>query len=226
MSLIVGRSVLKGFAFVIGALALGMASPKRADADLVRVNLNLGTSIALGCANGGSHQDVAKTPILKNTTAAAIGKGRTLYWKSSDSDYGSVKLEADLAPGATVQGLGHPGNSYTCTSSFVTSADLIVKKAQFATLTSATIEVQNIDSWVDAPPSITRVEVVSCSGPVLATIDVPAMPLAKGQLKSVTVPFSVPGGKKYLRVRADATKAVIERNEANNLMDDMNSCIY
>jgi hypothetical protein len=221
-----GKSVVKGF--VLAALAtigIGAAAPSAADADVIRPNFTIGTPIALGCANPSSHQDVAKTPVLKNVTTAAIPKGRTLYWKSTDGDSGSVKLEADLAPGATIQGIGKPGNGYSCTGNFVTSADLTVKKAQWASATSATIEVQNLDLWVDAPATVTRVEVVSCSGSVLATADLPAMALAKGQSKSATVVLAPTSGKKYLRVRADANKTLLERSEVNNLWDDINSCV-
>ena len=225
------KGVLKGLGFIVGALALGIvAAPKNAEADLIRAPLIvLGTTIPLTCSNSGSHQDVAKTPILKNTSGATLHAGQTLSWKSSDGDKGSVKLAADLAPNATIQGIGNPGNAFTCTASFVTSADLTIKGAQFnAGWTSATVQVQNLDSWVDAPPSVVKVEVVQCgSGTVLATGNSVAVPVAKGQAMTVTVPFSsAVSGKKYLRVRADANKQVIERNEQNNLSDDFNSCIY
>ena len=52
------------------------------------------------------------------------------------------------------------------------------------------------------------------------------MALAKGQSKSVTVPFAQASGRKYLRVRADVNKAIKERNEANNLWDDADTCIH
>jgi subtilase family serine protease len=227
----VRKGVLKGFVFVAGALALGIvATPKKAEADLVRAPLiTLGTSIALSCSNPGSHQDVAKTPILKNITTAPIKAGQTVHWKASDGDYGSMKLQADLAPGASISTIGKPGQSYTCTSNFFTSADLTVQSAQFTYgFAGANVTVQNLDSWVDAPPSIVRVEVVSCNGgAVLASADSSAVALAKGQSKTLSVPFaSAPSGRKYLRVRADANKQVIERNEANNLLDDYNSCLY
>jgi len=225
-----GKSVVKGFVFAaLAAVGVGAAAPRSADAQIIatQVPLSLGTTIAIACSNPGSHQDVAKTPILKNITSAAIPKGRTLYWKASDGDVGSVKLVADLAPGATIQGLGKAGNGYNCSSNFLTSADLTIRKAQFATATSASIEVQNLDAWVDAGPSVTRVEVVSCSGyQVLASADIPAMPVAKGQVKAVSVPLAATSGKRFLRVRADVNKNVMERSESNNLWDDFNSCVW
>lgn len=231
-------SAVKHLLVAAAALALGVATPKVADADnrmpvspmptmgTTIPNLYIGTSISLACSNPGSHQDVSKTPSLKNTSGAKIAKGQTLYWKATDGDSGSMKLEADLLPNQSVQVLGKPGNGYQCSSHFLTSADLTIKKAQFASWTSATVEVQNLDAWVDAGPSVTRVEVVSCSGPVLATVDLAPMPLAKGEVKSVTVPFAQASGKKYLRVRADVNKSIKERNESNNTWDDMNTCIH
>ena len=85
------------------ALALGIvATPKKAEADLVRAPLiTLGTSIALSCSNPGSHQDVAKTPILKNITTAPIKAGQTVHWTASDGDYGSMKLQAPMFFGSS-----------------------------------------------------------------------------------------------------------------------------
>jgi hypothetical protein len=220
-------TVKAGFAVVAAALfAAVVGAPRQANAELVRPVFNFGTPISLECANAGSHQDVAKTPIIKNTSGAAVAAGRTLFWKSNDGDYGSLKLQSDLAPGATVSAIGKPGNAYSCTSHFLTSPDLTIKKAAFSTSTSASIEVQNLDAWVAAGPSVVRIEVVSCSGPVLASIDTAPLAMAKGEVKAMTVPFGATSGKKYLRVRADATGKVFERDEKNNLWDDMNTCIH
>src|SRR4051812_30742897 len=51
---------------------------------------------ALTCSNPGSQQDVAKEPILKNTTGATLAKGTTIYWftkpASGTPEKGRVEL--------------------------------------------------------------------------------------------------------------------------------------
>jgi hypothetical protein len=225
MSMSSGKSLLKGIAFAVGAVALGVASPRTADADIVRMPIYLGTSIPLGCSNAGGSQDVAKTPVLKNTTSAPLPVGSTLWWKSTDGDSGQIKLDKALVPGATVEGLGHPGSAYTCSGSFLAMADLTVAKAQFTTQTSAFVEVQNLNPWVDTKPNITRVEVVSCSGPVLSTVDLTA-PIGKGEIKSFNVPFPAVGGQKYLHIQADATNLILEGNKKNNVWDEIGTCVH
>ncbi len=217
--------------FMVGAVSvMGLATPKDASADLMPINpvvvRTLATSIPITCMNPGSHQDVSKTPSLKNTAGGTIRKGQILSWKSSDGDHGTIKLDADLAPNASVQVLGQPGNGYTCTSSFTTSPDLTIRTAQWSTNTAIAVQLENTDSWVDAAPSVVHLEVMSCSGQVLAQSDSVAVPVAKGQIKPLS--FTVPPttGKRYLRVKADATNAVLEKNEMNNLFDAINSCVY
>jgi hypothetical protein len=72
----------------------------------------------LQCSNPGGQQDVAKEPVITNTTSKTLPKGQKIFWKSSDGDKGSVTLDAPLAPGKTVVDRGHAGpQSYTCTAS-------------------------------------------------------------------------------------------------------------
>jgi hypothetical protein len=220
-----GKSMLRGVAFVACAVALGMAAPKTAEADLITVPLYLGSYVAVGCSNAGGSQDVAKTPVLKNTTGATITAGHTLFWKSSDGDSGSVKLASDLVPNAWVEGMGHPGNAYSCTSNFTEWSDLKVQSAAFTGLTTAQVTVANIDPFVDAGASVTRVQVVSCSGPVLASMDLSPIAIGKGQSKVFNVTFRAQSGRKYLHIVADVNKQVIEGNEQNNVWDDEGTCI-
>lgn len=71
----------------------------------------------LQCSNPGGQQDVAKEPVITNTTSKTLPKGQKIYWKSSDSDKGTITLDAPLAPGKTVIDRGHAGQNYTCTAS-------------------------------------------------------------------------------------------------------------
>jgi len=73
-------------------------------------------AVILQCRNYGGQQDVAKNPDIINTTKATIPSGKTLYWKSTDGDSGSVVLQKALAPGAKVGVNGKPGQSYSCTA--------------------------------------------------------------------------------------------------------------
>jgi hypothetical protein len=73
--------------------------------------------LTLQCKNPGSHQDVGKTPNITNTTNQTLAKGRDIYWKSSDGDKGVIELDAPLAPGQSISGLGAAGQSYNCTAS-------------------------------------------------------------------------------------------------------------
>ena len=74
------------------------------------------TSVALQCRNYGGQQDVSKNPDIINSTKQTIPSGRTLYWKATDGDKGSVVLNQSLAPGGKVGVNGKPGQSYTCTA--------------------------------------------------------------------------------------------------------------
>lgn len=78
-----------------------------------------GVKVTLTCKNPGSHQDVAKTPIISNPNGPAVPSWKTIYWNSSDNDGGQV--QGPLAQGTQVQGLGKPGQNYTCTAYYYKS---------------------------------------------------------------------------------------------------------
>jgi hypothetical protein len=73
-------------------------------------------SVPLQCRNYGGQQDVSKNPDIINSTGKTIPSGKTLYWKSTDGDNGSVVLDKALAPGGKVGVNGKAGQSYTCTA--------------------------------------------------------------------------------------------------------------
>ena len=66
----------------------------------------------ISCSNPGTHQDVAKTPIITNTSNQNIGQSTKIFWQSSDNDSGFIY--GPLAKGASKSGLGQPGNAYSC----------------------------------------------------------------------------------------------------------------
>jgi hypothetical protein len=73
-------------------------------------------AVILQCRNYGGQQDVSKNPDIINITQQIIPKGKTLYWKSTDGDSGSVVLDKALAPGGKVGVNGKAGQSYTCSA--------------------------------------------------------------------------------------------------------------
>ena len=68
----------------------------------------------LPCRSPGTHQDVAKTPLIKNTTSDPLETGKNIYWSASDGDNGTITLQQPLPVNDEVQGLGSPGQVYTC----------------------------------------------------------------------------------------------------------------
>jgi len=220
---------MKKLALALAALVSSVAlfAGPRAEAQIAIVpGWTFGTSISVSCMNSGSSQDVAKTPYLKNETGKTIPAGKTISWKASDGDSGSVKLAADLAPGATVKLQGtKPGNVYSCSAFFFTNPDLVPVKAQLASSSSVAISIINKDAFVGAGSSVAHVEVYSCSGTLLASADTAAFSMAAGETKSFTLPIKAVSGKTYLKVFADNGKKILESNESNNVLDTMNACI-
>lgn len=68
--------------------------------------------VPLTCANPGSHQDVAKTPIVTNSTGKYIASTVKVYWKATDGDSGVI--QGPFAINQSKTGLGSPGNGYQC----------------------------------------------------------------------------------------------------------------
>lgn len=189
--------------------------------------LLLETPVSITCKNPGSTQDVAKTPWLTNSTAAKIPAGKTVFFKASDGDSGSLKLTADLLPGGSVKLQGaKAGQVYTCSGSFNSQADLVVSKAAMG-MQSATIDIKNMNPWVDASASKVRFEVVNCSGnSVQKTVFSDAINVPKSGLRSITIPVTSVG-RVYFRAVADGQNAVAETNETNNtFVSSQNSCLY
>lgn len=115
------KAMLLATALVLASVitAMALAQPNTTDAaggmnDNGRIRAR---TVALKCVNTGSQQDVAKTPWITNTTGKTLPKGHKVYWKSSDGDQGVIELDNALKSGDSVKGLGHPGQSYTCTAS-------------------------------------------------------------------------------------------------------------
>ena len=217
---------LIALSFLAAVAAVVPAAP-RAEAQIATGPLTIaGVPISVACKNPGSSQDVAKTPSLTNTTSYTIPKGRTLTWKSSDGDFGSHKLEADLLPGATVKAMGKPGNGYTCTGTYLAYPDLRV--ASFTASGSGyTVKIQNLDKHAASTGSTVKIEFLSCStNAVVGVAQGTAPGVLAGGIANALVTASKPG-KVYMRITADAAKKIVEGNEANNTFtESLNVCLY
>ena len=215
---------------VSGLLALGFAaialSPETSASAKDRIAIQLGSSVSLGCQNPGSSQDVEKTPIIKNTTGVKLDKGHIIWWHTNGGETEHFALAADLLPGATTLGSGGPGNGYSCTANIFSMPDLIPSKVEWLGTTALKVDVKNLDPFVPSEAAVTRLEVMSCSGDVLQTYDSAPMTFAKNEAKTITFPAKFVPGKAYLRITADATKKVLERNETNNVYDGSGSCVH
>lgn len=228
MKKLVSLSFVAPLAIGVAVAAAVSAPAPRAEAQIIVAAPVLrldGKFVSLTCKNPGSSQDVAKTPVLVNTTSAAIPKGQTISWKASDGDQGTYKLGADLAPGASLKVMGKAGQAYTCSAQFFASPDLKVQQRSWNATTGLAVKVANLDGHVGAPASTVRVEVRACTGVLLSSGEAQASSIGAGGAATVTVPVKAPTTKYYLRITADAKKAVSESNEANNVWDEYSSCI-
>lgn len=68
--------------------------------------------VNLQCRNPGTHQDVAKTPKITNTSGHALSADIKVYWSASDGDNGFVMGPFQI--NQSKLGLGEAGNAYSC----------------------------------------------------------------------------------------------------------------
>lgn len=147
-------------------------------------------------------------------------------WKSSDGDSGSLKLDADLAPGASVRAMGKAGNAYTCSGNLLAYPDLTVASVTPAT-SGFTVKVQNLDKHAPSAGSTVRIEFLSCStNAVIGSAQGAVSSIYAGGSASAFVSATKPG-KSYLRITADSAKKIVEGNESNNSWtESLNACVY
>jgi hypothetical protein len=183
--------------------------------------------VELDCSNPGTQQDTAKTPSIRNTSAAAIPRGRSVLWRASDGDHGGVTLGQDLLPGDSVRGTGKPARVlYTCSASFHAGMpDLVVAEANVEAAPSAVI--QNANPWLDAGAPRVRFELLRCSDDtVLAVKNAGPLPVAAGAKQTFTAEIKKPwkSPPAYFRISADFDRRVAESNEKNNVWSNASAC--
>jgi hypothetical protein len=182
-------------------------------------------SVSLGCSGAGSSDVAKRKHAIKNTTSYAIPKGTVVHWSASDKGTGSVTLNSDLAPNGSVDVI-EPGqtNGYSCTASFTPGpADYAVKSVTHSGGT-ASIVIQNLNPWTDAPASVAKLESMKCVTVPVKGVDVNVPAIPKGSSVTVTAPIAM---DTYLRATANANGAVSETNKTNNVGTsfEYNSCI-
>jgi len=183
--------------------------------------------VELECSNPGTQQDTVKTPSIRNTTAAAIPRGRSVLWKASDGDHGGVTLGQDLPPGDSVRGTGKAARGvYTCTATFHAGMpDLVVVEANVDAAPNAV--VQNTNPWLDAGTTRVRFELLRCSDDtLLAAKNAGPLQVAAGAKQTFSADVSKPlkSPPAYFRISADFDRRVAESNEKNNIWSNRSAC--
>lgn len=180
--------------------------------------------VEIGCKNPGSHQDVEKSPELKNTTGKTIPKGTTLRWKATDGDTGTVKLTSSLAPNGTVAVSGSAGNAYSCTANF-SAGPPDLQPAGFVKTRGTLAKIRNNNTFFSAGASAIKVEVVECGSlEVLSSAVSGAKEVAAGGFGYYPIP-ALQSDDHFYRITADATGKVREGDEKNNVWANTDQCI-
>ncbi len=215
--------------FVFGVVcATAMAAPATAEVPklgpapattvVTAPSMALMQSIALDCSGSGASDVASRRHSIKNTTAFPIPKSTKINWTASNGGSGSVTLQTDLAPNASIDVIeSGQTNGYTCKASFYPgTADFVVKSVKWTNDTTATVEIANANPWVDGAASVVRVQSLKCITTPVASVDVNVPAIAKGTSKIVTANLAKPSAD-YLQATANATSSAPESNKTNNV---------
>jgi hypothetical protein len=148
-------------------------------------------AIPLSCAIGGP-TNTEWVYQLTNATGHVIPKGSTVRWSSANpSRGGSVVIDADFAPNATVSFNTSAGFApASCNASFFPVMDLQIASVGWTSATSASVVVVNASPWVDAPATTTNVRRMDCiQSPIGTGFDqsLPTAALPKGGRATLVV---------------------------------------
>lgn len=215
---------MKKLSLVVLALAassLSLASSAAADSPAlqpVQPLQRVQAETPLACSGSGASDVRSQNHSIKNTLHTAIPKGWVLRWRSSNGMSGNVTLNADLAPGESVD-VYQPGhtNGYSCTAGFfMGEADFLLKSVKWTGPNTAQVEIVNTNPFVAAGASVIRVESLKCLQSPVQTVSVTLPSLDKGASKTVDVQIPQANAD-YLQATANATSSVPETNKANNV---------
>jgi hypothetical protein len=175
-------------------------------------------SIALECKGPGASDVTSRNHSIKNTAGAKILKGTKIYWKASNGGTGSVTLQNDLAPLASVSVIeSGQTNGYSCTASFFPGTpDFVVKSVKWTSATQAQVEILNQNNFADGAASVARVRSMKCLSTQVSALNVSVPAIPKGQSKVVTLNISQSNAD-YLEATANVGNAP-ESNKTNNTL--------
>jgi len=177
-----------------------------------------GPAIALECRGPGLSEHAYRDHIIKNTSTFELPRGTRVFWRASNGGSGMALLDAELLPGATVR-VTEAGRTkgYACTARFYAgSADLAIRAIQWAGATTASLEIVNLNPWVDAPASVLKLQAFKCRSTEVSSVDSPVGVIERAGVRTLTLKISKSGAD-YLQATANATETFAEDDRLNNV---------
>ncbi len=226
---------------IVGLAFSAMSTDVDADIPVSAPNV-LSVKISLPCSYGVS--DVARVYNVTNNQSKAIKAGTRIHAESTltgtypnDKRPGSAVLAADLAPGKTTQVLvAGQTNAGSCTAYFLAGqADVTIESLAWAkvplpngkSVDGARVVIRNLNQWVNAGTSKTRVSSVACNEQLVETKDVDTPAIPAGAAKTVFVVLSKAYPAAYLKAQANANNGFLELKKNNNTrIEGIGVCIH
>lgn len=160
-------------------------------------------------------------PTITNNTQKTFKKGRRVRWQKTSNgpgnSLGEIVLKSDFAPGAKVNGMDDIGSA-SCTATVDKFRPDLYVKGGSVDASSVTVKIANADEW-PANNAYATIKIMACGTTTgVQTVKSSSVDLAKGEVKSVTVPYTaLPGGKVIAEVSVALTnKSVDEISTFNN----------
>ena len=215
---------------IVGLASSALSTGADADIPVGTANV-LSVKISLTCSYGVS--DVARVYSVTNNQTKTIKAGTRIHAESTltgtfpnDKRPGSAVLAADLAPGQVTQVLvAGQTNAGTCTAHFFAGqADVTIESLAWTKVPlpngkftdGARVVIRNLNQWVNAGTSKTRVSSMACNEQPVETKDVDTPAIPAGGAKTVFVALSKAYPAAYLRAQANANHGFLELKKDNN----------
>jgi hypothetical protein len=176
-----------------------------------------GPAITLGCKGPGPSELSYRDHVLKNTTRHELLPGTRVFWTTNNGGSGIALLDTHLAPEATFR-VRESGRTkgYACTARFYAgSADLAIRLVQWTDATTASVEVVNLNPWVDAPASVLKLQALKCPATEVVRVSLPVGAIERAGVRVLT-PSIAQDGADYLLATANATNTFTEDETLNN----------
>jgi hypothetical protein len=226
---------------IVGLASAALSTDAGADLPVSAPNV-LSVKISLTCSYGAS--DVARVYSVRNNQTKPIKAGTRIHAESTlsgtypnDKRPGSAVLAADLAPGQVTQVLvAGQTNAGSCTAHFFAGqADVTIESLAWTkvplpngkSVDGARVVVRNLNQWVNAGTSKTRVSSMACNEQPVETKDVDTPAIPAGGAKTVFVALSKAYPAAYLRAQANANNGFLELKKDNNTrIEGIGVCIH